>query len=174
MSERADKWRATRHVRELALFSGKRFEVVREVKNEEFETPLGYKGKNGYEVRNVDTAETFKVGKATLKRMANEYDAVTLPAPKKRGRPKKVQFAAGGVIQGPGTTGSDEIPFHVGSGYEVRNVTADEFYGEGDQENGNEPGAHPVNEQEPDENDRSGSLAGPTYVNGNEDEHLEA
>lgn len=184
MSDRATKWRATRHVRELALFADKRFEVVREFKNEEFESPLGYKGKNGYEVRNIDTNETFKVGKATLARMAKDYEAVTLPAPKKRGRPKKSQFAAGGFIQGPGSKGDDSILIHLSHGEqrftsdEVRNLYDQELLdsvnkNKGDQENGNEPGAHPVNEQEPDEDDRSGSLAGPTYGNPNEDIHYE-
>lgn len=168
MSDRSEKWHATRRVRELALFADKRFEVVREVKNEEFETPLGYKGKNGYEIRNIDTDEIFKVGKSTLKRMAEEYKAVALPPAKKRGRPKKVQFASGGVIQGPGGKGDDSIPMYLSLG--------EQYYSSAevrDQENGNDPGAHPVSE-EPTDDARSGSLAGPTYANANADVHLEA
>lgn len=157
MSDRSDKWHGTRRARELALFANKRFEVVREVSGESFKTPLGYSAKNGYEVRNVETSETFKVGKTTLKVMAEEYDAVTLPAPKKRGRPKKAQG-------GP-------IPKEVSDALLAQ--LASTHYGPGElkAENGNEPGAHPVSEQEPDEDDRSGSLAGPTYGNPNADEH---
>lgn len=188
MSDRSDKWHATRHARELALFAGQRFEVIREVKGESFKTPLGYSAKNGYEVRNVESGDTFKVGKTTLKVMAAEYDAVTLPAPKKRGRPKKVQFAKGGLIEGPAAD-SDQIPAFLSDGYVIKADKAREQYApeliermnamSTDEareqtefapkiENANEPGAHPVSEQEPDENDRSGSLAGPTYPNPND------
>ena len=190
MSDRSEKWHSTRRARELALFANKRFEVVREVKGESFKTPLGYSAKNGYEVRNVETGETFKVGKTTLKVMAEEYEAVTLPAPKKRGRPKKVRFAEGGLIAGPGTAGDDSIPAILSSGEQyftsdevkekygpeilerLNTMSTDEARKETEFapkiENGNEPGAHPVSEQEPDENDRSGTLAGPTYSNPND------
>lgn len=139
MSDRSEKWHATRRARELAEFSGRRYEVVREVKNEEFTTPLGYKGKNGYELREVGTDNVIRVGKATLKRMAEEYGAVDMPAPKKRGRPKKVQDEA----------------IHPASPYQPAK----------DSESA-EPGAHPVSKTE-DEDARSGSLAGPTYINPN-------
>jgi len=206
MSDRSEKWHATRRARELALFSGQQFEVVREVKGEPFKTPLGYSGKNGYEVRNIESGETFKVGKDTLKRMASEYEAVTLPAPKKRGRPKKVVFATGGLIShGPRDPQDDTIPAFLSAGCVFGADRAKELYGsefiEGlnvmsaedarketefvenfetdspyqpakDSET-SEPGAHPVSEPN-DENDRSGSLAGPTYQNPNSDEHLEA
>lgn len=193
MSERSDRWHSTRRARELALFANKRFEVVREIKGESFKTPLGYSAKNGYEVRNVESGDTFKVGKTTLKVMAEEYSAVTLPAPKKRGRPKKQRFANGGYIEGPGTRESDQIPAVLSIGHVLpayltgqygsevigrMNAMSTEDAREATEfapkiENGNEPGAHPVSEQEPDENDRSGSLAGPTYGNPNSDEHYE-
>lgn len=164
MSDRSEKWHATRRARELAEFSGRRYEVVREVKNEEFTTPLGYKGKNGYELREVGTDNVIRVGKATLKRMAEEYSAVDMPAPKKRGRPKKVQ---GGVIQGPSTKDSDEVLVHLSN----RHHETSPYQPAKDTES-SEPGAHPVSETE-DEDARSGSLAGPTWNNPNADIHYE-
>lgn len=187
MSDRSDRWHATRHARELALFAGKRFEVVREVKGDEpFKTPLGYSAKNGYEVRNVESGETFKVGKTTLKVMAEKYDAVTLPPPKKRGRPKKAQ---GGFIENPnpGPWG-DNIPAVLSIGHVTPAYLAEQFGPEVIErmnamstdeareetefapkiENGNEPGAHPAGE-EPTDDARSGSNAGPTYTNPNAD-----
>lgn len=193
MSDRSDKWHATRHARELALFSGKRFEVVREVKGDEpFKTPLGYSAKNGYEVRDVVSGDTFKVGKTTLKVMAEKYNAVTLPPPKKRGRPKKVspvitQNRSGGYIPGPGPNDPyDSIPAVLSVGHVVPAYLADKYGPEviermnimakddEKQENGNDPGAHPVADREPDSNDRSGSNAGPTFDNPNEDIHISA
>lgn len=170
MSDRSDKWHSTRRAREVALFSDRRFEVVREVSGESFKTPLGYSAKNGYEVRNVDTGETFKVGKTTLKVMAEEYGAVELPAPKKRGRPKKAQ---GGPVGGSADT--DEVPFFAGNGGFM--MSTDEAREETEFapkiENGNEPGAHPVADREPDDDDRSGSNAGPTYGNPNSQIHVD-
>lgn len=174
MSDRSDKWHATRRARELALFAGQRFEVVREVKGESFKTPLGYSAKNGYEVRNVESGDTFKVGKTTLKVMAAEYDAVTLPAPKKRGRPKKVQFAEGGPIP---KEVSDALLARLAATHyspgELKAMSTEDARKETEFtpkiENANEPGAHPVAE-EPTDDARSGSLAGPTYPNPNEDE----
>lgn len=178
MSDRSEKWHATRRARELALFSGQRFEIVREVKNEEFVSPLGYKGKNGYELRNVGSGDTVYVGKATLKRMASEYQAVDLPAPKKRGRPPKK--AQGGFIKGPGTKDSDLIPFYVDNGYVIAPSAAKHYgqevldemnkspYQPAKESETAEPGAHPVSEPN-DEDDRSGSLAGPTFDNPNSD-----
>lgn len=209
MSDRSDKWHATRRAREAALFAGRKFVVVREIKDTSFKTPLGYSAKNGYEVRNVETGETFMVGKTTLKVMAQEYDAVTLPAPKKRGRPKKNSMvygdartaspvisqnksgsASGGIVFGPRDPQDDTIPAVLTLGHVVPAYLADKFGPEVIErmnamstyearketeftekiENGNEPGAHPVSEPN-DDNDRSGTLAGPTYDNPNADEH---
>lgn len=190
MSDRSDRWHATRHARELALFSGRQFEVVREVKGDEpFKTPLGYSAKNGYEVRDTKSGETFKVGKTTLKVMAEKYNAVTLPPPKKRGRPKKQKFATGGQVFGPRDPQDDTIPAVISLGHvtpaylvekygkemiEGMNVMSTEDARKETEfapkiENANEPGAHPVADREPDSDDRSGTLAGPTYDNPNSD-----
>lgn len=101
MVSKSDKWHATRNEREEKWFRNTKWEIVREVTAEagdKFVSPLGYKLKSGFEVRLVqgnnfvNSAKVY-VGKATLKRMHDVYDAVELPAPKKRGRPKKVTVA---------------------------------------------------------------------------------
>lgn len=88
MSDQKSKWHETRKTRMDELFTGKKFEVVREFKSDEpVATPLGYKVKSGYELRSGD--ETIVVGKALLNTLADEYDAVDKPEPKRRGRPRK-------------------------------------------------------------------------------------
>lgn len=82
------KWHDTRKARMDELFEGKHFEIVREeTLDEPEETPLGYKTKNGYWIN--DGEKDVWVGKALLKQIAEEYNAVRLPAAKRRGRPRK-------------------------------------------------------------------------------------
>jgi hypothetical protein len=83
------KWHSTRKARMDKLFTGKKFEVVREVNSKEpLETPLGYKIHKGYELKASD-GSTIYVGKSLLNQLAEDYNAVEKPAPKKRGRPRK-------------------------------------------------------------------------------------
>lgn len=84
------KWHETRKARMDELFSNKKFHIVsEEVLDEPLETALGYKTKKGYWIQSGD--EKLWVGKALLNQIADQYNAVEKPAPKKRGRPKKEQ-----------------------------------------------------------------------------------
>lgn len=88
MGKQSDKWHETRKSKLDELFQGKSFHVVSEEKlDEPLETPLGYKTKNGYWIRSGNTK--LWVGKTLLRQIAEKYNAVELPEPKRRGRPKK-------------------------------------------------------------------------------------
>ncbi len=90
MVDQKSKWHETRKTRMDELFSGKKFRVVEAVKfDEPVATPLGYKVKSGYRLEQVDGGDSFVVGKSLLNAIAEEYNAVEKPAPKKRGRPRK-------------------------------------------------------------------------------------
>jgi len=90
MTEQSGKWHETRKARMDQLFKDKKYVVVEEATlDEPQETPLGYKTKKGYWLQSGQ--EKVWVGKALLKQLAEEYDAVELPAPKRRGRPRKEQ-----------------------------------------------------------------------------------
>lgn len=94
MSDQKTKWHETRKARMDELFSGKKFRVVEEFKSTEpVATPLGYKIKSGYRLAQVDTADgqvnEFLVGKSLLNSIAEDYNAVDKPEPKRRGRPRK-------------------------------------------------------------------------------------
>jgi hypothetical protein len=95
MSEQSDKWHATRKARADELFSGRKFEVIsEETFDNSMTTPLGYKVKKGYKLRSVDGKEglqEFIVGKTLLNQIADEYNAVDKPEPKRRGRPRKAE-----------------------------------------------------------------------------------
>lgn len=72
------------------LFDGKKFDVVEEVDSATpLATPLGYKVKKGYRLKSTDGSMDIIVGKALLNTLAEDFDAVTKPEPKKRGRPRK-------------------------------------------------------------------------------------
>lgn len=94
MVDQKSKWHETRKARMDELFAGKKFRVVEEFKSDEpVATPLGYKVKSGYRLEQVghltrDVREIV-VGKSLLNTLAEEYNAVEKPAPKKRGRPRK-------------------------------------------------------------------------------------
>jgi hypothetical protein len=86
----ASKWHDTRKARMDELFAGKKFEVVEEVDSDTpIATPLGYKVNKGYRLRSTDGTMDIVVGKSLLNTLADDYDAVEKPAPKKRGRPRK-------------------------------------------------------------------------------------
>jgi hypothetical protein len=90
MAGQSDKWHTTRKARMDELFIGKKFVIAEEFKyNEPVETPLGYKVNKGYRLRAEDGSSEIYVGKALLNQLADDYDAVEKPEPKKRGRPKK-------------------------------------------------------------------------------------
>lgn len=94
MTNQKAKWHETRKARMDELFQGKKFEIHEEVEFDEPKaTPLGYKIKKGYRIVEVgkltrDHVEYF-VGKSLVNILADEYDAIEKPAPKKRGRPRK-------------------------------------------------------------------------------------
>jgi hypothetical protein len=85
--------RPGRHKRLVDLFAGRKFVILREVhlpEDELFRTPLGHTGRNGWLVQEIGNPEnSFIVGLSLLKLMHNKFDAIDLPAPKPRGRPKK-------------------------------------------------------------------------------------
>lgn len=90
MGDQKTTWHETRKARLDDLFEGKKFRVVGEFKSDEPKaTPLGYKVKSGYTLEAVDGGERIVVGKALLNTLADDYDAVDKPEPKKRGRPRK-------------------------------------------------------------------------------------
>lgn len=95
MTDQANKWHSTRKARMDELFAGRKFRVIDEVNSDEpLETPLGYKIKKGYRLELVEgsfpgeVADIY-VGKALLNQLADEYNAVEKPEPKRRGRPRK-------------------------------------------------------------------------------------
>ncbi len=95
MTDLANKWHSTRKTRMDELFAGRKFRIVEEFTSDEpLETPLGYKVKKGYLLQEVEGNEPgevaeFVVGKALLNQLADDYNAVEKPAPKRRGRPRK-------------------------------------------------------------------------------------
>ncbi len=95
MTDQANKWHSTRKARMDELFAGRKFRIVEEFTSDEpLETPLGYKVKKGYRLQEVEGNEPrevseFVVGKALLNQLADDYNAVEKPAPKRRGRPRK-------------------------------------------------------------------------------------
>lgn len=85
------KWHETRQARMDELFSGKKFVVTEEFKNQEpQETPLGYKVKNGWRLESTDGTMHIVVGKSLLNSLA-EAGAVAKPETRRRGRPCKEQ-----------------------------------------------------------------------------------
>jgi hypothetical protein len=92
MTDQANKWHSTRKARMDELFAGRKFRVVEEVNSDEpLETPLGYKVKKGYRLE--DESGQIVVGKALLNQLAEDYNAVEKPEPKRRGRPRKEPLA---------------------------------------------------------------------------------
>lgn len=93
MTDQASKWHSTRKARMDELFTGRKFEIVEDFKSKtSVATPLGYKVNSGYKLRAVDSKDglqEFVVGKSLLNALADEYDAVEKPEPKRRGRPRK-------------------------------------------------------------------------------------
>jgi hypothetical protein len=94
MVDQKSKWHETRKARMDELFAGKQFRVIDEFKSDEpVATPLGYKVKSGYRLEEVGGENIFVVGKSLLDSIADEYNAVEKPAPKRRGRPRKEPLA---------------------------------------------------------------------------------
>lgn len=87
----SSKWHETRKAKMDELFSGKSFRIVEEFNSDvAVATPLGYKIKNGYKLQEIgEEVNYIVVGKSLLNTLAEEYNAVDKPEPKKRGRPKK-------------------------------------------------------------------------------------
>ena len=94
MTDQKSKWHETRKARMDELFAGKKFDLVAEFSFEEpVTTPLGYKVSKGYTLAPRDGSGEIYVGKALMNQLADEYNAVDKPAPKKRGRPAKQPLA---------------------------------------------------------------------------------
>lgn len=88
MTSQSEKWHETRKAKLDELFEGQKFDVVEEFHSDvPVTTVLGYKTKNGYYLS--DGTDKIAVGKTLLKQIAEQYGAVELPEPKRRGRPKK-------------------------------------------------------------------------------------
>ena len=90
MVDQKSKWQQTRKARMDELFAGKHFEIVAPFDfNTPVKSPLGYKVSKGYTLSDDGGQTVIYVGKTLLKQIADEYSAVELPEPKKRGRPRK-------------------------------------------------------------------------------------
>lgn len=94
MVDQNSKWHQTRKAKMDELFAGKKFQVVEEFKSDEpVATPLGYKIKNGYKLREIDhltrDVREIVVGKSLFNTLADKYAAVDKIEPRRRGRPKK-------------------------------------------------------------------------------------
>ncbi len=90
MVDQKSKWHATREARMDELFSGRRYNIVEEKKfDSPQETPLGYKVTSGYVIESTDGEQKFVVGKSLINTLAEKYNALEKPTPKKRGRPRK-------------------------------------------------------------------------------------
>ena len=127
MSDQSSKWHATRKARMDELFSGKKFTIVEEVKSDEpIETPLGYKTKSGYRLASEDGTMSIVVGKALLNQIADDYEAVTKPEPKRRGRPRKQPIEQAEVWAGRDLPG-DASPI-TQAGPTMTNPNADEHF----------------------------------------------
>ncbi len=90
MSDQKTKWHSTRKARMDSLFSGRTYKIVAEEKfDTPQKTPLGYTVKSGYIIESTDGKQRFTVGKSLINILADDYNAIDKPAPKKRGRPRK-------------------------------------------------------------------------------------
>lgn len=113
----------SRAERNKNLFANQNFDIVRRVQAPEGDTitpSIGRGIRSGYVVRNTLTGEELIVSKATLKTMANEFQAVTLPGSMKPRNRK----ASGPIDQGSVPT--DETP--VGTVYGDDQVNHDDQY----------------------------------------------
>jgi hypothetical protein len=95
---RAEALLATHRQKMDELFSGKKYEIVKEVhlnEGQHFQTPFGNKGRHGFALREVsDHKNHFTVGASVLRKAAEEYGAVELPTAPPRKRRTKEQKAA--------------------------------------------------------------------------------
>lgn len=90
MADQKSKWQATRKAKMDELFTGHKYKIVNEFSSEEpKKTPLGYTVKNGFVIESTDGTQRFYVGKSIINILADNYNAITKPEPKKRGRPKR-------------------------------------------------------------------------------------
>lgn len=99
----------TRAQRNAELFEGQNFDILRKVEAPEGETltpSIGRPIRTGYLVRNTVTGDELLVSKTTLKVMAEDFYAVTLPGNMK---PHIKNRAADGAAD-RGTTPTDEQP----------------------------------------------------------------
>ena len=88
--DQKSKWHETRKARMDSLFAGRSYRIVEEKKFDvPQETPLGYKVKSGYIIESVDGEQRFTVGKSLIDVLADKYQAIDKPEPKRRGRPRK-------------------------------------------------------------------------------------
>jgi len=83
---RAELLRAARDARIDAAFSGRVFDIIREVhlpEGQVFETILGTKVRHGYVIKDRENGELFAVGWTLLKHIHDRYLGVNLPKGKR-------------------------------------------------------------------------------------------
>ena len=87
-TKRSDALAETRKQKLDEMFSGKKFEILKEIhlpEGELFQTPLGNKGRHGFAIREQgNPSNQFIVGKTVLKQASEQYGAVDLPEKKAR------------------------------------------------------------------------------------------
>lgn len=84
---RGEALKATQQAKLDAAFAGKTFEIIEEVHlphGQVFQTQFGTKGRHGYILRDTETGERIVVGSRLLRRIAERYQAVTLPTGRRR------------------------------------------------------------------------------------------
>lgn len=96
---RGDKMRATRDRKMKELFEGKQYAILGEIhlsEDEQFQTPFGNKGRNGYVIKEVNSGNRLMVGETVLRKAHEKYGSVPgLPPQKeKRFRRTKAQKQA--------------------------------------------------------------------------------
>ncbi len=96
---RSEKMSQTRTGKMRSLFYGKKYKILGEVhlkEDEQFQTPFGNKGRNGFVLKEVDTGTKIIVGEAVLRKANEQYDSILdlPPAKPKRSRRTKAQKAA--------------------------------------------------------------------------------
>ncbi len=97
---RSEKMSQTRADKMRALFQGKKYKILGEVHlskddGEQFQTPFGNKGRNGFVLKEDETGSKIIVGEAVLRKADEQYSSILNlpPAKPKRSRRTKAQKA---------------------------------------------------------------------------------
>ena len=82
-SGRGDTVRQKRQAKMKELFEGKKFKILSVValpEHQQYESPFGNKGRNGYLLAEIGNEDNhFTVGETVLRRAAAEFGCVDLP-----------------------------------------------------------------------------------------------